>query len=66
MKELKNKVELVLGVDDIPQSETHQQAGWIKNWQKQVTQESSKQCLAQSCKIRHLLDNIWMTEFFEK
>lgn len=23
MKELKNKVELVLGVDDIPQSETH-------------------------------------------
>lgn len=35
MEELKHQVELVLGVDNIPQPETHEQARWQ---QKESTQ----------------------------
>lgn len=57
MEKLEYQVELVLGVDDIPQPETCEQGCCDQN-------DSIKKYSV--FKTRHSLDNIRMTKFFEK
>lgn len=58
MKELKNKIELVLSMDDIPQPE--------KAVKVKVLVTAKHSPTLQTLEHRYSLDNIWMTELFEK